>query len=71
MVGTICLAVVAICSKMLRAVESASAFSFLTNIENEINASSSLMFTEPYQYFSSESYMADTYINPISFSVKH
>ena len=42
---------------MIRAVESESAFSLLTNIENEINASTPLIFTEPYQYSSSESDM--------------
>ena len=42
---------------MLRAVESASAFSLLVNIENEINASTPLNFTDPYQYSSSESDM--------------
>ena len=36
---------------------SASAFSLLANIENEINASTPLIFTEPYQYSSSESDM--------------
>ena len=42
---------------MLRAVESASAFSLLTNIENEINASNPFIFTEPCQYSRSESDM--------------
>ena len=43
--------------KMLRAVESASAFSLLTNIENEINGSNPFIFTEPCQYSSLESDM--------------
>ena len=38
-------------------VESARAFSLLTNIENEINTSTPLIFTEPYQNSSSESDM--------------
>ena len=38
-------------------VESASAFSLFTNIENEINTSTPLIFTEPYQNSSSESDM--------------
>ena len=42
---------------MLRAVESESVFSLLTNVENEIKASTPLIFTEPYQYSSSESDM--------------
>ena len=38
-------------------VESASAFSLLTNTNNEINASTPLIVTEPDQYSSSESDM--------------
>ena len=37
--------------------ESASAFSLLTNIENKINTSTPVIFTEPYQDSSSESDM--------------
>ena len=61
-VGTICRAVN--CGYMFEiiidiadGVESASAFSLLTNIENEINTSTPLIVTEPYQYSSSESDM--------------
>ena len=51
-VGTICYII-----DITDGVESASAFSLLTNIENEINASTTVIVTEPYQYSSSESDM--------------
>ena len=55
---------------MLRAVESASVFSLLTNIENEINASLLNLVNIPVQSQTCVN-MADTYINPIFSSVKH
>ena len=63
---------------MLRVVESASAFSLLANIVNEINASTRLVIAIiNYQYSSSVSDMwlyppiAYTHTNLISSSVKH